>query len=153
MIRLKRIALLALICALTAACDASSTEGSQAGPTVPLSIADAEAVATNFLNGWVNKDFDSMYGLLSAHALLIDKTSFTHGYTDVEQLLKLSEKGKSFELHHDQTERQGNTVVVHYDMTFKSGPLGDFTDSNRVMRLILSQGKWRVAWSTKALFA
>src|SRR5260221_10432967 len=131
MIRLKRIALLALICALTAACDASSTEGSQAGPTAPPSTADAEAVATSFLNGWVNKDFDSMYRLLSAHALVIDKTSFTHAYTDVEQLLKLSEKRKYFEIHHDQTERQGNTLVVHYHMNFKSGPPGHLPDSNR----------------------
>ncbi len=150
--RLRQIALLALACAaLVAACDTPGA-GSQAGPTAPPSTADAENVAKTFLDAWNKNDYATMYGLISPRGQLISPEAFKEAYTKVDQILKPSENGKSYELLADKTERQGTTVVVHYNMKFNSGPLGEFTDPDRTMRLVLKEKGWRVAWSTMDIF-
>src|SRR5258708_15014091 len=94
-----------------------------------------------------------MVGLVSGRSSGIGSVAFAAPYKDVEQKLKLGAQGKSFQIHHEQTERQGNTVAVHYDMTFDSGPIGKFSDPDRTMRLILAPGgQWQVAWSTMDIF-
>src|SRR5258708_1946548 len=144
-----------------AACDTGDT-GSQAGPTAPATTADAETTAKTFLDGWVANDYPTMYGLLSAKAQLIpldskdaNIQSFTRIYKDVNQVLQIGEDEKdrkSYEIHSDQTERQGNTAPIHYDMTFNSKLVGQFSDEGRTMHLILADGRWRVAWSTMDIF-
>ncbi len=152
MVRMNRFVLLALVAALLlVACD-SSAEPTPAGPGAPATANDAEGVARAFLDGWVNGNYGAMYAVLSAKSLTIDPDSFAKTYKDAEATLKLAENGKSYVLHGDLTERQGTTVAVHYDMTFDSGAVGKFTDADRTMRLILSNGKWRVAWSTMDIF-
>src|SRR5258708_38648911 len=94
-----------------------------------------------------------MVGLISWRSSGIGSVAFATPYKDVEQKLKLRAQSKSFQIHHEQTERQGNTVAIHYDMTFDSGPIGKFTDPDRTMRLILApSGQWQVAWSTMDIF-
>src|ERR1041384_4725256 len=123
-----------------AACEPDESE-SQAGPTAPPTTTDAETTARTFLDGWVANDYQTMYSLLSAKAQLIPLDSkdssihsFTKIYKDVNEILQIGEDQKdrkSYEIHSDQTERQGNTAAIHYDMTFKSKLLGDFTDAGR----------------------
>src|SRR5258706_9654011 len=136
---------------LLTACDTAGDAG-PLGPTAPPSDGDAVNVAQSFLDSWVRNDYPTMYALLSPRSLTIDPDGFAKIYKDVEQKLKLNETGKSYEILQDQIVRQGTTVAVKYNMTFDSGPLGKFTDENRTMRLILSQGKWHVAWSTMDIF-
>src|SRR5450432_228683 len=151
--RMNRFVLLVLISALVlVACDSSADPNVQNGPTAPPTANDAEGVARAFLDGWVNGNYGAMYALLSPKSLSIDPDSFAKTYKDTEATLKLADNGKSYQIHSDQTERQGTTVAVHYDMSFDSGAVGKFTDPNRTMRLILSNGKWRLAWSTMDIF-
>jgi penicillin-binding protein 2 len=160
--RLTRFTLALLAFALiVAACDAGDAE-SQAGPTAPPTINDAESTARAFLDGWVANDYGAMYAQLSAKAQLIPLTSkdanvetFSKIYQDVNRILQIGEDEKdkkSYTIHADQTERLGNSAAIHYDMTFKSKLVGDFTDSGRTLHLILANGKWRVAWSTMDVF-
>jgi len=144
------IALIAVV-VLLAACDAPDTPG-QAGPTAPPTAADAENVAKNFLDDWDSANYTAMYALLSPKSLTIDPVTFANTYSDVQNSLKVNDKGQSYVIHSDQTERQGTTVTVHYDMTFDSAPLGKFTDADRTMHLVLVSGKWKVAWSTMDIF-
>ncbi|MEP7284139.1 MAG: penicillin-binding transpeptidase domain-containing protein, partial [Chloroflexota bacterium] len=150
---LRFAALLALICVtMLAACDSASDNPNQAGPTAPANTNDAEKTAETFLTGWVNNDYPAMYALLSPKSLLMNLDSFSKIYKAVELTLRVKDKGKSFEIKHDQTVRQGTTVAITYNMTFDTGSLGKFTDENRTIRLILSGGKWRVAWSQMDIF-
>jgi penicillin-binding protein 2 len=152
MTRIRQWVFLALCCVIVLTACSPDLDTNQAGPTAPPSVADAEQVASNFLDGWVKNDYSAMYALISGKAQATSKADFSAIYKDVEQKLRITERGKSFTLLKDKTIRQGSTVVVHYDMTFDSGPLGKFTDSDRIMRLMLAGGKWHVAWTTMDIF-
>src|SRR3954468_2578014 len=145
--------LLGLVCAvLVSTCDAPSTAG-LGGPTAPpTSPADAANVARSFLDGWAKNDYGLMYSLLSPKSLLTSQDEFTKTYQDAEQIIRPSEQGKSYKILADPPEMQGTTAIIRYDMTFKSGPLGEFTDANRTMRLVITPKGWRVAWSTMDIF-
>ncbi len=153
MYRFKLVVLLALVCAaIVSACDTPNA-ASQGGPTVPpTSPADAANVARSFLDAWVKNDYATMYSLLSPKSLLTSQDEFTKAYEDAEQIIKPSDNGKSYKLLTDPPETQGTTAIIRYDMTFKSGPLGEFTDANRTMRLVTTLKGWRVAWSTMDIF-
>src|SRR5712692_1543598 len=114
----KRVSLVLACLLALVACDSGAHPGVPNGPTVPPTQADAEAVAYSFLAAWDNNDYETMFGLISGRSSGIGSVAFAAPYTDVEQKLKLRAHAKSFEIHHDQTERQGNTVVMHYDITF-----------------------------------
>src|SRR4051812_7763820 len=112
MSRFKILALLIVFIVLVA-CD-SAQPAAQNEPTVPPSVGDAEGVAEQFLTGWVNADYGAMYALLSPKALLMSPNDFAAIYTGVDEKLRTLDKGKSFEILHDQTKRQGNVVVITY---------------------------------------
>src|SRR5712692_8400064 len=152
--RLRVLGLLLLVGGIViSACDTPAAQSGQSGPTAPPSQSDAETVANSFLTAWVNNDYNTMFGLISGRSSGIGSVVFAAPYKDVEQKLKLRAQAKSFHIHHEQTERHGNRVAVHYDMTFVSGPIGKFTDPDRTMRLILAPGgQWQVAWSTMDIF-
>ncbi len=152
MIRFRQIFGLAVACLLFLAACSETPANNQPGPTSPPSTGDALNVAKSFLDYWVAEDYKSMYGLLSPKGQETALDTFTKYYQETESTLKLAEKGKSYAIK-GQPDRQGTTVAVHYDMTFDSGPLGKFTDANRVLRLILTKDRgWRVAWSTMDVF-
>lgn len=137
---------------LVAACSAVDLAAPDA-PTVPPTLGDAVNTARTFLDAWTKGDFNTMYGLLSPRSLVISREAFTAAYQQAEQTLNLfGENAKRFRILDDQTQRQGNTAIVRYDMTFNSRFLGEFTDSGRTMRLLLTERGWRVAWSTMDIF-
>ncbi|MCC7451928.1 MAG: hypothetical protein IT324_31260 [Anaerolineae bacterium] len=152
MFRLKPLTLALLTCVLLiSACD--SPGANQPGPTALPGAGSAEDTARVFLDAWVKNDYTAMYTALSPNSqAVITPDAFGEIYKQVEDKLKLVEGGKSYEILKDKTERQGTTVAIHYNMTFNSGPLGQFTDENRTMRLIAPRGAWRVAWSTMDIF-
>src|SRR5258708_1669502 len=146
---LKSYLSLALVGLLTLiSCNADSQATLQGNPTVVPTTSTAENVAVTFLDAWNAEDYMGMYALLSPQASAIDPNTFATNYSDVENTLKVRPQGKVFNIHRDLTQRQGTTVVIHYDATFDSAVLGKFTDADRTMRLVLSEDKWRVAWST-----
>ena len=153
MVRIKRVLLLALICtALVAACDTPGAP-TPIGPTAPPTTADAETAAQSFLDAWAKADYAAMYGWLSPKSLQISQEDFTKVYVQTDDTLRLVDSGgKGYELLHDKTQRQGATAIIHYNMTFNSKLLGQFSDNNRTMRLIITPKGWRVAWSTMDIF-
>ncbi len=151
-VKLRMLLALTSILVLTACTTFSASGSNQTGPTAPPSVGDAEGVAKSFLDAWVSNDYATMYGLLSPKSLLISQEGFSKTYSQLEQILKPGDKGKSYELMRDKTERQGTTAIIRYNMTFNSAPLGEFTDANRTMRLVITPHGWRVAWSTMDIF-
>lgn len=123
------------------------------GPTAPPTLGDAETVARAFLDGWVKGDFEAMYGLLSPRSLITPREAFTELYRQAETTMRLAEQdAKGYEILPDLTKRQGSTAIVGYNMRFTSTLLGQFTDPNRALRLVLTPRGWRVAWSTMDIF-
>jgi cell division protein FtsI/penicillin-binding protein 2 len=152
MLPIKRIMLLAMVCLfVVAACD-SPGAANQSGPTAQPNLADADTAARTFLDAWVKNDYQAMYRLLSPKSQLMSLKDFTDLYQKVETTLRPGEGTKSHAILADKSERQGTTAVIRYNMKFASGALGEFTDENRIMRLILAQGGWRIAWSERDIF-
>lgn len=124
------------------------------GPTVAVQAGSASDVARAFLDAWTKGDYNGMYALISPKSQLISAPAFVETYAQVD--LKLgtpADQGKRYSIQDDRTRRQGSTTVVKYDMTFTTPALGEFSDPDRTMRLILTQqGTWRVAWSTMDIF-
>lgn len=142
-----------IVALVVAACESGPAASAPDGPTAPPSIADAESVARQFLEGWVKGDYNAMYGLLSPRSLVTSNAAFREAYRAAETTLNLVDNdAKSFEILSDKTERQGSTAIVRYNMTFNSKALGKFTDAERTMRLIITPRGWRVAWSTMDIF-
>ncbi len=148
---MKKTLLSILLVALLAACGAGPAAPN--APTVPPSLGDAESVARKFLDHWVEGDFDSMYSLLSPRSLVTSREAFKAAYQGAEQTLNLAEETpRAYEIVPESLKRQGTTASLAYNMTFNSTFLGKFTDSNRTLRLILTERGWRVAWSTMDIF-
>lgn len=154
----KRVILFALIgCLLLAACDTPTVGGSLGGTPAPVTLADAEETAREFLTAWTQGDYAKMYSLTSPRTQVMSPDIFTAYYTDVDSKLQVQpNEGKSFELLDDKSVQQGTTAAIRYNMIFDTPSLGNFRDDNRTIRLIQTQqGRgqvWRVAWSTMDIF-
>ncbi len=141
-----------LLLLLVAACSTPDLAVPNA-PTVPPSLGDAVNTARSFLDAWVKNDYNTMYGLLSPRSLVTSREAFTAVYEQAEQTLNLfGENAKRYTILDDETERQGSTAIIHYDMSFNSRFLGEFTDPSRTMRLVLTDRGWRIAWSAMDIF-
>jgi penicillin-binding protein 2 len=149
----KKSRLLLLILAVATACGLEVGPNLAGGPTPAPGAGDAEGVAREFLEAWRNSQYDVMYGLISPRSQITSREVFTQAYTQAEETMKLSDsEPKRYTLLVEKTERQGNTVIIRYDMVFNSEVLGEFTDAERIMRLIITPRGWRLAWSTMDIF-
>src|SRR5262249_47269300 len=139
------------ICAMViAACDSGAATPATQGPT-PLP-ADPVSVARLFLDDWTHGNYAEMYKLITRTGQVLSPSAFTEIYKNAESTMSVGSEGKVYELLEDQSFQQGTTYVVKYNMTFDSGSLGKFTDSNRTMRLVQVGDGWRVAWSQMDIF-
>lgn len=143
---------LTLVAILVLTACSTTSNPTPTNSSVAPQVEDAINTANTFLGAWVNSDYTTMYGLLSPKSLAMSLGEFTKIYQQAEQTMKLVEHGKAYELHSDQVILQGTTAVIHYNMTFKSSVLMTFTDTDRVMRLVLTPQGWRVAWSEMDIF-
>jgi penicillin-binding protein 2 len=161
------IALWVIIVALIAACGtqpaALNEGGTEPSPqpllaaTLPLS--DAQQVASEFLTAWERDDYDTMYSLITVNSRdAYDRDDFERRYRDAERIMALvndvvqsGEPAKSHSLA--AAIHLGNESEIAYDMTFHSGMVGTFTDSNRVLRLVTTPEGWRVAWTPGDIIA
>ncbi len=147
----RRWSLAVLVGALIfAACSDNNTAPGAAQPTAPPSLTDACAVADQFLKGWEAADYKTMYGLISSKSMQTDQNQFTAAYEQANK--EMAKPTKAHTLDCGQAQQQGTTAIISYDMNFKGGALGEFTDPKRTMRLVLNARGWRVAWSTMDIF-
>ena len=129
---------------------ASPAHGGQSVAPVLLQLGQSpQDVVRSFLEAWNRRDYQAMYLLLSTESQ--GRTTlpvFQTTYDNVAQAITL--ETLSFNIR--DTELQGMTAAVYYDLTLESPSFGSIQDPNRTMRLIQAPGGWRVAWSTMDIF-
>ncbi len=129
--------------------DGLSLPGLDSGPTPVVDQEQAIQTAETFLTAWESQDYNTMYGRISFNARdAYPQVDFTETYQRVWEDLRL--QGLSWE--RGQVVSQGTTVIIQYTVTFRSGVLGEFTDANRVMRVIPTDEGMRIAWSRMDIF-
>lgn len=106
-------------------------------------------LAVTFLDAWSRQDYTTMYNLLSPTARTIyTQSEFVLAYQNVWRDLEL----QSLVWQQKEVSTHGTTVLFKYDLTFASANVGDFTDPNRLIRLVPSNEGMRVAWSLMDIF-
>lgn len=133
-----------------AAIGGSPAQASQnASPILPQLAQQPQDVVSTFLDAWNRRDYQAMYLLLSTESQ--GRTSlpvFQTTYDNVAQAITL--ETLSFIIR--ETELQGVTAAVHYDLTLQSPSFGSIEDPGRTMRLVQAPAGWRIAWSTMDIF-
>lgn len=133
-----------------AAVGGSPAQASQnASPILPQLAQQPQDVVRAFLEAWNRRDYQAMYLLLSTESQ--GRTSlpvFQTTYDNVAQAITLEQ----LRFNIRDTELQGRTAVVRYDLTLQSPSFGSIEDPSRMMRLIQAPAGWRIAWSTMDIF-
>src|SRR5688500_1726056 len=129
-------ALLLTACGALPGADGSSAASSAS--ILPQVAQEPADVVEQFLNAWESRDYQTMYTL----------PVFQTTYQNVDDAIQLD--GLDITLH--ETEVQGITAAVHYDLTIHSPAFGAIEDSGRTMRLVNGPSGWRVAWSSMDIF-
>lgn len=119
---------------------------------IPLTAQDNDPAATvrAFLDGWNAKDTASMWGTLTIQSQdEYPQQVFTNRYTVANDAMGF----ESLTYTIRDTKIQGVTAAVHYDVVITSGMFGQLDDPDRTMRLVNTNGRWGVAWSSMDIFA
>jgi penicillin-binding protein 2 len=115
-------------------------------------LEDAERVARNFLTSWEAGDLNAMYQTLSfASQEASPFTSFTTLYDTANSTMTL----ESVETQPITIVRERDELAVfNYNATFHTRMLGDFSDNDRNLMLVVDENaqEWRVAWTPDDLF-
>ncbi len=115
-------------------------------------LEDAERVARDFLTNWHAGDFDAMYADLSfASQEATPPDSFKAAYQTAQTTMTMN----SLDIQANTILRQRDEVALfNYDVTFHTRLLGDFTDSNRNLTVVVDDHAqdWRIAWSPDDVF-
>ncbi len=113
-----------------------------------------ERIATEFLHHWEQGDFAAMYNLLSfASQQATNFEAFRAAYEDAHRVMRLENLDYNFIAQIQDNYRVAEYI---YDVAFESTILGTFSDTNRILTLVLDEdasGKWRIAWSAGTIFA
>ncbi|MCB9436944.1 MAG: hypothetical protein H6673_08115 [Anaerolineales bacterium] len=125
-----------------------------------LDSTSAESVATTFLDAWQDRDYQTMYSLITPNARdAFTETEFLDTYTFANDTLGL--KDISWEISAGPLV-QGTTASLEYTVTFETSRFDTFTDPDpnldgsvpRTMWLtVVPNEGWRVAWSRMDIFA
>ena len=106
-------------------------------------------VASAFLDAWAAGDYDAMYSRISQRSqALYDVNVFRAMYTEADGAT--GKTGLTYAIA--ETQMQGATAAVVYDVTLESAFFEPIVDSQRIMRLVQSPEGWRVAWSGMDIF-
>ncbi len=157
------VLLLAAVLLLVAAC----APGAAQSPTeVPLptifpsptpegrGLLEAQRVAAEFLDAWARFDYAAMYARITfATQEALPQQQFIALYQDVHDEMTLDVLLWQANTIWDDGVNAG--VLFNYRVTFQTRLVGEFSDENRDLRLVLDSraGTWRVAWSPGDIFA
>jgi penicillin-binding protein 2 len=132
-------------------CEAlTPTSGEEPAAALQILPQTPEQVVEQFLNAWGQSDYTTMYSLLAPQSQQLNSTDvFTTTYQNDDAVMGTS--GIRFEL--GESEQQGRTVALRYDLTIESAIYGDIVDNGRVIRLVETATGWRIAWSRMDIFA
>ncbi|GIK64399.1 MAG: penicillin-binding protein 2 [Chloroflexota bacterium] len=106
-------------------------------------------LAATFLEAWSRQDYSTMYDLITPNArAMYSQSAFVEAYQSIWRDLEL----QSLKWEQKEVSTHGTTVLFNYDLTFTSANLGQFTDSNRLIRFVPSAEGMRIAWSLMDIF-
>ena len=121
--------------------------------TKAINLEDSERVANLFLDAWSNSDFDAMHNLISFSSQeAVPLETFRQIYEDAHNAMTFESLTYSGNTLLRQNPR---LVIFNYDVTIQTRIMGEFSDLNRDLQLMIDPqyGEWRVAWSAAAIFA
>jgi penicillin-binding protein 2 len=149
-----------LLLVLIVGCTPSASPSVEVLPTVASlpstpehTLVGAERVARAFLDAWSEGDFAAMYDLTAfASREAVTLESFTSVYEASQNEMTL--QSLTYEAIALNRERE-DVAVFSYDVTFTTHILGEFSDPNRNLHLVVDPetDDWRVAWSPADIFA
>jgi len=118
-----------------------------------MSIARAqstpESVVAAFLDAWNAQDISTMYSYLSPQSKeFYPQQVFEARYQVANEAMRF--EGVRYTVR--ETRIQGITAAVIYDAVIESSEFGALNDPNRTMRLVNTDGRWGVAWSSMDIF-
>ena len=118
-----------------------------------LAQSSPSSVVENFLQRWDAQDYDGMYDLIYVYEISgqpeYPRQTFVNRYQVVTERLSLT--GITYSIR--DTEIQGQSAIVSYDITLETSSFGTIDDPGRTMRLVNYDGTWRVAWTTMDIFS
>jgi penicillin-binding protein 2 len=151
---MKRAALIFWVM-IAAACSSStgSTPTLESSPTLPdpqittLSAPDAEGAVTIFLNLWNERDFESMYRMLSSQSQsMISEITFRERYEDVWTAAQLT--GVDFEIVSSLISP--DEAQVRYRIVLKSAILGHISRETWI-DLAREGIDWAISWTDSTI--
>ncbi len=157
-----KIVFFTLLLILLGGCSSGEDGGSLSlfGPKpTALDSSSAESVFSTFMEAWKDRDYETMYSLISPNARdAFTPEDFVDIYAEVQSILGLQDL--SYQITAGPLV-QGTTATIEYTVTFDTNLVGTFTEPNevypdaqpRMMWLISVPGEgWRVAWSRMDIF-
>ncbi len=155
-LRLRLFLLSALLLAAAACAPASPAAIVPLPPLAVLPSAfpveNAERVAREFLQNWVDGDTERMFELISFGSQeATPREQFLAFYSDSAATMTLSQ----VEVQANGIAREGESVaVLNYSVRFRTQRFGDLDDGNRDMHLVVDPvaQDWRVAWTPADVF-
>lgn len=112
----------------------------------------AGEVARHFLDAWQQGDFRAMHDLLTfRNRELTSFDEFRALYQHAQRIMAL----EALAYRPQSLTGQERILSLQYELTFRSRILGEFTDSDRLLRLAFDPqaNDWRIAWSPADIFA
>jgi penicillin-binding protein 2 len=126
-----------------------SASGGEAPAAIQLLPQTPQQVAESFLDAWSAKDYVGMYSLIAPQSQQLNTQEvFATTYQNDDGVVGTNGVSYTF----TDTEQQGTTFVITYDLTLQSDIYGEIVDAGRVMRLVETPNGWRVAWSRMDIF-
>ncbi len=105
---------------------------------------DVKEAAGQYLNAWVNEDYETMYGLLSRLSQdAFPKEEFIDYYKQVAIKMSL----KSLQYNITSSLSNPKTAQVGYQVSFDTVLVGAFS-RDTLMNLVLEDGTWKVQWES-----
>lgn len=129
-----------------AACGGASSPsgGSSIVPILQLA-SSPEDIARGFLDSWKAANYEAMYGALSPKSQQeYTFPVFQKIYQDAMGKIAADDITYTF----NKVTLQGASAAINYDVEFTSPVFGTIADTNRTIRLLQTQGKWGIAWSS-----
>ncbi|MBZ0284495.1 MAG: hypothetical protein K8L97_27395 [Anaerolineae bacterium] len=143
-----RIFVLFMLLLLTSCAGGTSGGAPIAVPIITQQRTPQDVVQT-FLDNWKAGDYQNMYAALSSQSqslytfpvfqAIYEETFLQIGVTDLTYTLR-------------ETQLQGASAAVSYDLSIVSPVFGTIDDPARTMRLVESPNGWGIAWSSMDIF-
>lgn len=122
-------------------------------PTPPTlgALRDARRIAADFLNAWREANYAAMHALLSLNAQdAYPLPDFERLYRQVSTQMTLVEEGINYTF--TGAVQDGSEAQFAYDVTFSTRAFGQFSDTDRILRLFFTAEGWRLVWTPADIF-